>query len=393
MLRATIVALGVAAFLGGTMSTASAGAPDPGPAFSTEASERADALDCPTDLSGATRDPVLLIHGTVLEPDANFDWNWQPALDADGVPWCTVALRDNGMGDLQDSAEFVVHAIRTMAAEAGRPVDIVGYSQGGMIGRWALKWWPDTRDLVDDLVGLASSNHGAVPADVLCALPCAVAVRQQTTTSAFITALNEGGETFAGIDYTVVYSRYDEVAAPNLDEATGVSPLRSGDGAITNVQTQQLCPLSLAEHIALGTYDPVAYAVARDALDHDGPADVGRFDPATCLEPFMPGVAPLTFATDLAAFTAVIAETLATSPLVTDEPPLRCYVTDSCVPADGGDEVDGPDPSDVASAPTPGSGPSVALPATGGTTPTWLIVVVGAVALGGLALARRGGGA
>jgi hypothetical protein len=44
----------------------------------------------------------------------------------------------------------------------------------------------------------------------------------------------------------------------------------------------------------------------------------------------MPGVNPLTFATDFGSAGAVVATTLATYPHVAAEPPLRCYVTASC---------------------------------------------------------------
>ncbi|MBA3327483.1 MAG: hypothetical protein H0T43_04185 [Solirubrobacterales bacterium] len=84
------------------------------------------------------------------------------------------------MADIQLSAERVVHAIRTMRARAGRLTDVVGHSQGGMIPRWALSFWPYTRPMVDDLIAFAPSNHGTVDAEGFCATRrCPAAFHQQ----------------------------------------------------------------------------------------------------------------------------------------------------------------------------------------------------------------------
>src|SRR3954454_8080469 len=118
------------------------------------------------------------------------------------------------MGDTQVAGEYVVYALRTMARESGRKVDVLGFSQGGMLPRWALRFWPDTRALTGDVVGLDPSNHGTLDSAVLCQASCPPAYWQQETESNFGAALNSSAETFAGIDYTVVYSRTDEVVTP-----------------------------------------------------------------------------------------------------------------------------------------------------------------------------------
>ena len=45
---------------------------------------------------------------------------------------------------------------------------------------------------------------------------------------------------------------------------------------ITNIATQAVCPGDAYEHLTIGTIDPVAYALAVDALTHPGPADPAR---------------------------------------------------------------------------------------------------------------------
>src|SRR3954464_7128992 len=124
----------LAVLLALALPAASARADDSGPPLSVPAAELAKALDCPKSLAGAALAPVLLIPGTNLEPKANYDWNYEPALSAAGIPWCAVTLPRYAMGDIQVAAEYVVHALRGMSAAAGRRVSVIGFSQGGMIG-------------------------------------------------------------------------------------------------------------------------------------------------------------------------------------------------------------------------------------------------------------------
>lgn len=43
-------------------------------------------------------------------------------------------------------------------------------------------------------------------------------------------------------------------------------PSHGGGGAITNVAIQDICPLDLAKHVSVGTYDNTGYAIAIDTL-------------------------------------------------------------------------------------------------------------------------------
>jgi hypothetical protein len=214
-------------------------------------------------------------------------------------------------------------------------VDVLGYSQGGMLPRWALRIWPDTRPLVRDVVGIDPSNHGTLDAQVACESSCPPAYWQQASDARFIDALHSHVETFAGIYYTVIYSHTDEVVVPNLD-SSGSSSLHTGAGQIANIAVQQICPADVSDHLAMGTYDPVAYALVVDAFTHSGTADPTRIPAAVCAEPFQPGVDPSSFATDYAGFLSAIGQAAAQSPEVSAEPPLRCYVFASCRTASRG---------------------------------------------------------
>jgi triacylglycerol esterase/lipase EstA (alpha/beta hydrolase family) len=291
------------------------------------------ALRCTPDVATNPREPILLVPGTTMTPEENFSWNYEPALASLGLPYCTVELPNKAMTDIQVAAEYVVYALRRMSSFEGRArarkVQIIGYSQGGMVPRWALRFWPDTRKLVDDDVGLDASNHGTVTADPDCLEACAPAVWQQRDISAFIAALNSYAETFPGISYTEIYSEDDEIVVPNLDEQ-GSSSVHTGGGTIANIAVQEVCPGHVADHLAMGSYDPVGYALAIDAVTHAGPAEAARVALTVCAEPFQPGVDPSTFAEDDAGYDRTAGETFATYPRSTSEPPLRCYVTASC---------------------------------------------------------------
>lgn len=335
-----------------------------GPALQVPMDVLEDSLTCTEEPTDGTGPAVLLVHGTNLTYEDNFGWNYLPALQQAGRLVCGVDLPVYGMHDIQVAGEYVVHAIRTVADRSDGPIQIIGFSQGGMIPRWALRWWPDTRALVEEVVGLAPSNHGTATASATCDDQCYPAYWQQRLEAAFIVALNSHTETFETLDYTNVYTRYDEIVQPNLDD-TGSSSLDGGDN-VTNVATQDVCPDNTAEHLALGSYDPVGYAIAIDAIGNPGPADPGRIPLEVCAQTLMPGVDETTFAQDYAGMLATIDEANQAAEQVREEPPLACYVTASCTqagpgPGDadaGGDTPAAPDPelSDTTTTPTTGGG-------------------------------------
>jgi triacylglycerol esterase/lipase EstA (alpha/beta hydrolase family) len=305
-----------------------------GPRLEVARAKLRAALRCTPSVRTDAREPILLVPGTTLTPEENFSWNYDRALNALGLPYCTIELPGKAMEDIQVAGEYVVYALRMMSRFQGQPnsrkVQIIGYSQGGMVPRWALRFWPDTRNLVDDDVGLDASNHGTITAESSCQNEgCAPAIWQQRNTSAFIAALNSYQETFPGISYTEIYTQEDEIVVPNTNEQ-GSSSVHSGGGQIANIAVQQVCPGHKADHLAMGSYDPVGYALALDAVTHAGPAQAARISVAVCAEAFQPGVNAQTFATDDAKYNQEIAETFGTYPHVASEPPLKCYVTASC---------------------------------------------------------------
>jgi hypothetical protein len=311
----------------------------PGPPLSVPKSKLRAALKCQPGVRNAKVEPVLLNPATGVTPKENFSWNWEPALDQLHIPWCAYTAPFNTLGNIETSGEYLVYAIRKVHRMAHRKIAILGHSQGGMSMRWALRFWPDTRSMVKDVIGIDGSNHGTKAlSQSACAFEgCSPATWQQLADSKFINALNSRAETFSGISYTEIYTHTDEVVIPNSGStrSTCSSCLFTGKGRITNVATQQICSLDIDEHNMAGTIDPVAYALAVDALTHSGPANASRISKKVCTELYMPGVNPLDVNNELELLQAApsllsvpfgpIAK-LTGAPDLYNEPPLACYV-------------------------------------------------------------------
>lgn len=327
---------GALMLMAGTATTASAAgfAPvdQPGPPLTVPAARLAASLRCQGNVGHAVAEPVLLLPATTVDSAQNYSWNYERALTAAGIPYCTSdSVSDPyNMDDMQVRAQYVTYDIRRMFAISGRRIAVVGHSQGGMIMRWSLRFWPDTRAMVADVIGFAGTNHGsALIGPVFCLSACAPALRQQAAGSAFNVALNSGQETFPGISYTEIYSHTDEFVQPNLN-SSGTSSVHGGGGGITDVALQDVCPLDVSEHLEIGAVDPVAWALALDAITHPGPAAPARIGAGVCSQTFMPGVNPALEPLNLANDSAQVAHELALAPRTSAEPPLDCYVTATC---------------------------------------------------------------
>lgn len=312
----------------------------PGPPLSVPLSKLRGSLSCEASVRNARTEPVLLNPATGVTPDENYSWNWEPALDQLGIPWCAYTAPYHALGDIQTSGEYLVYAIRAMYGLAHRKIAVMGHSQGGMSMRWPLRFWPDTRAMVEDVIGFSGSNHGTtVGGSGACGGGCPPADWQQFAGSNFIKALNSDAETFPAISYTEIYTHTDEVVQPNSGPNASAA-LHTGGGQITNVATQEVCPSDTYEHNTIGTVDPVAYALAVDALTHSGPADPARIPKSVCSEFYMPGINPLSLnnylqvleAAPALGSVAIGALAPATTGVrdTTAEPPLECYVFASC---------------------------------------------------------------
>jgi len=294
-----------------------------GPPLLAPTAMLAGALRCHDTQQPAGHEPVLLVPGITLTGPETWDWNYVPALTNAGFDVCTMDLLDRGLADVQASTENVVYAVRQMRDHYHSKIDILGFSEGPLESRWAIKFWPDVRNSVDDMIALATPYHGTALANILCAKgSCVPALWQGSIGSNFIKTLNADHETPGNVSYTSIYTlTADEIAFPQLPRSVS----EQGGGA-TNVPIQSICPVRVVDHVGT-TADAAAYAVVLDAFTHPGPADPSRIDRSVCGQLFLPGVTPESFATNAASIYATgLPRLLGVSyPSVTSEPPLRCY--------------------------------------------------------------------
>lgn len=300
----------------GSVSDARAAAP--GPPLTAPPSATHAVLAC-SGPRAPKRRPVLLVHGTGANARIAWSVGLRKLLRAQGRTVCTVELPESALGELQRAAEYVVASVRTVSRRYGRHVDVIGHSQGGMLPRWALKWWPDVRSEVGDVIGLSPSNHGSPVGTPLCATPCRPAVREQEPGSSFLTALNRGDDTPGRVSYTTIGSTTD-TTVPSQSAAV------RGDHDDANVTVQDVCPGRQVAHTEM-LYDAVAIALVKDALNHPGPARPSRIPRSLCHRTLAKGLDANQVETEQRDGDAYFAREFGQGSTVAADPPLRGYTT------------------------------------------------------------------
>ena len=249
------------------------------PALETDHAALEASLKC-LPYTHPDKPPVLLVHGTFTTGTEQYNWTYIPLLDQAGYDVCTVTYPDRGLGDQQISAEYVVYALRKMYADTGRKIAMIGHSQGAGMPRWALKWWPSARNAVQDFVLQAGPNHGTVVATIPPVLPGVTgfpaAFYQFGTSSNFIAALNRDDETPGDIDYTSLYTTFDELVEPSTPIPTAALDWLFTNPMVSNILLQDVCAGRIVDHVTIGTTDALSFALTLDAISHDGPADFQR---------------------------------------------------------------------------------------------------------------------
>jgi hypothetical protein len=248
----------------------------------------------------------------------------QGAFEASGHPVCYMNFPNFTTADIQVSVEYLVYGLRREFEMAGRKVAVFGISQGGLLPRFALTYWPDLRKKVSDVLSAAGTQHGTnISRSCSEATPCAPANWQQLQGSNLLDAINsQPDETPGPVSYTTVRSLTDQTVQPQ----GGKHPTSALSGA-SNILIQDVCPGRQTTHIGTAV-DSVSFDAFVDAIAHNGKgkkgaASVARLPSNVCDHPYATGLDEAQTNLFLQASDSIIGANQDAVPTVPEEPPVR----------------------------------------------------------------------
>jgi hypothetical protein len=280
------------------------------------------ALQCAGQIEDAKRTPLMIVTGTGATGDQAYALG-KDALDAYGHPLCYVNFPHFMTGDIQIAVEYLVYGLRREFRLAGRKVAVYGISQGGLLPRFALTYWPDLRRKVSDVLSAAGTQHGTTLTPCSASFACPPAGWQQARGSDLLRALNsQPDETPGPVSYTTVRSLTDETVKPQ----GGRHPTSALEGA-RNILIQDVCPGRTTTHIGTAI-DSVSFAAFIDAVAHRGAgkrgaAKVSRLPGDVCDHPYATGLDEAAGDALLAGAGGLVGNQIGAAPRVSAEPRVR----------------------------------------------------------------------
>ena len=307
------------ATLGGAATAAASG-----PRLTVSTAKLRAAVKCEPGVAHATRTPLMLVTGTGVTGD-QFNEIAKPALERYGHPACYVNYPDSTTADIQVAVEYLVYGLRREYRLAQRKIAVFGISQGGLLPRFALLYWPDLRRKVGDVLAAAGVQHGTTVGrgDCTAQAPCAPAIWQQLAGSNLIRAIDaQPDETPGRVSYTTVRSLTDETVQPQ----TGSRPASGLEGA-SNIVIQDICPGRATTHVGT-TADSVTFAALVDAVSHRGAGRRGaarssRLPSDVCDHPYATGLDEDATSTFLGVSGGLVLSQIGAAPTVAAEPKVR----------------------------------------------------------------------
>jgi triacylglycerol esterase/lipase EstA (alpha/beta hydrolase family) len=210
------------------------------------------------------KDPVIIVAGTTSPAIAN-----EPLaarLRARGYQVWIFVLPNLGLQDIRDTSAALNSYADSVRAQTGKAkVDLIGHSQGGLVGRYYIKYLGGA-DEVDSMISLGAPHYGTATASIATFLgfgSCLgiTACEQMSIGSSFLNDLNAGDDTIGNVQYTNISTIYDELVIPYSNA------FLANDGNNKNVKVQSQCWLRFVGHVGLILDGAVADGVL-DALAH-----------------------------------------------------------------------------------------------------------------------------
>jgi pimeloyl-ACP methyl ester carboxylesterase len=233
--------------------------------------------------------PVVFLHGlgATYYEDLNFLQS-----NVAGQGYCTFSQTYGaypgfpyvgGLRPVADSATEIKAFIGQVLSETGAAkVDIVGHSEGGFQSLYVTKT-QGIASRVDKVVAIAPPTHGttfaglynlayifgqserAAVGQALSALGCP-ACSDLGTGGGAVATLDQGPIAQAGVSYTIIASRYDELVTPTATAFVN-------EPGVRNEYVQDTCPFDPVGHIG-EAYDLNVWHLTENALD---PANAKSF--------------------------------------------------------------------------------------------------------------------
>lgn len=292
-------------------------------------------IQIPSTFTYGQKPPIIGVPGTgskgCLTFKSNFFKLWQNVDYADPV-WLNIP--GFLLNDAQVNAEYVAYAINYISGiSSNKNVSVIAWSQGNLDTQWAFKYWPSTRSVVSDFISISPDFHGTLLAYIVCpgfpSVLCVPSVIQQDYHSNFVNTLRANGGDSAYVPTTTIYSATDEIVQPQEGaDASAIIKDARGVG-VSNSQVQLVCnakPAGLFYTHEGVLYNPLAYALAVDALTHPGPGQVSRIDLNTvCNEIVTPGLSLADVLATEGNIPVAGAAIALYTPKVITEPPIKAY--------------------------------------------------------------------
>ncbi|KAI7951083.1 hypothetical protein MJO29_009757 [Puccinia striiformis f. sp. tritici] len=171
--------------------------------------------------------------------------NYGPEYDV-----CWVNLPWNGLGDLQQSAEYVAYGIKHFASlshASGNKINVIAHSQGaGANVQWALTFWPSLKPLVLNFFAIAGTFKGAMEAYPMCLVEnlwgALAHGRRDSQNSKYMKAQNSESDEYSGANAQVktisIFSIYDQVV--QWEGSKGKASYLKG-ATMLSLQSEKLC--------------------------------------------------------------------------------------------------------------------------------------------------------